>query len=389
MAKTRLTTYRDAIEHLLDYNGADVETHSERFARRAVQQAMTEMAGKRSWTYYYQHGRINTVAQQTDGTLEYDHTGGTYERMVTLTGATWPTWATFGCLRIGLNVYEIAEIKSSTVATLTSALNPGADIAALTTYTLYRDTYPMPIDFLSADQVHDLSRSTTLTKMHPSEWLDSQRCWSNLSAPNFWTYMADPNYFGAIAMKLSPPPDQAYPLDYIYRRLPRQLNVSEYSVGRATCSTATTTVTGIGTAWSSKHVGSVIRFSDVASEKPTGIAGAWPFTVERIVVSVTNATTIVIDTFPNESLANVAYSISDPVDIEHGAMYSYFLRECERQLRIIRRIAANGDEERQHQQAFILACEADNRSFERVWEGGSAAAPFVRLANMPSSSDQG
>src|SRR5262245_36339930 len=127
-SRVELVTWNDVIEHLVDWMGANPTAEARRDAKRATLQALREVGDAHNWTYYYTLGRLATHAPSSQGTVVYSRTGAAYERMVTLTGSTWPAWAALGRLSIGQMNYEVASRKSDTVLTLSSTSCPGADI---------------------------------------------------------------------------------------------------------------------------------------------------------------------------------------------------------------------------------------------------------------------
>ena len=142
-----LLTLQDAIEYLVDTGNATRAAEERRKARRCVLDCYREFPQRDSWLYFTRRGTVRTQANQTDGTLTYDHTGGSHERLVTLSGATLPTNAEWFVIRIGLVEYDIDTVISSTECTLGEFSNPGTDLAAGTTYNMYRAIYPVPIDW--------------------------------------------------------------------------------------------------------------------------------------------------------------------------------------------------------------------------------------------------
>jgi hypothetical protein len=146
MPSLPLTTYKDLIDHLTDWCGANPGAEVQRDARRSILSGLRELMTAHRWSYYYQRGRLATVEPYDTGTIAYDHTGGASERMVTLTDGTWPSWAAFGSVVIDDVTYDVATRVSDSVITLTSTSNPGEDVAAETEYTLLRDTYPLAAD---------------------------------------------------------------------------------------------------------------------------------------------------------------------------------------------------------------------------------------------------
>ena len=93
-----------------------------------------------------------------------------------------------------------------------------------------------------------------------------------------------------------------------------------------------------------------------------------------------------LDQDPQQTLTNVPYSISDPVDIESGPMSTYFLREAEYQMRIVRRIEPTKNEQAEYQRALMSAFEADARHRE---SRAAFATGFstIRIATFPRGGD--
>jgi hypothetical protein len=84
------------------------------------------------------------LLEYSTGTIAYDHTGGTFERMVTLTGGSFPTLlATNGAIQIAGTWYTIAAWVNGTTLQLNSGAgnNPGADVAGGTSYVANADPY--------------------------------------------------------------------------------------------------------------------------------------------------------------------------------------------------------------------------------------------------------
>lgn len=363
-----LVTYADLVEHLTDYPTADPTGESERYARRAIQAAVNMLPQMRRWSMYYAPVLLATSASQTTGTITFDYTGGTYERMVTLASATWPSWAAQGTLKIGNVLYEIEASKSTTVITLTAGSNPGEDVAALTEYTIMRNGYPLPTDFLSLGVLQNQTNQQPLTYVSPNEWQDYTRVPYGPSIPHCYTIMGSRDYLNTMAVYVWPYPNSAYTLQGVYQRVMRPVLITDYSTGNVTVGAASTTVTGSGTAWTSRMAGSVIRFANSTTNLPSGIGGQYPFDTERMVASVESATSLTLDAVTGTAYTAVKYRISDPIDIMEGNMGSLLLRECEKQFRLMRRLPPmeGGEEKREYDVSKLLAYESDCRSFEPV-----------------------
>lgn len=383
MATLNLWTYQDCLDHVIDWWGANVGADAQRDAKRAIQEAVREFASAARWSYYYSRGRVNTNASQVTGTIAYDSAS----RQLTLTGATWPTWAPYGNVVLSNIVYKVASYVSSTILTLSVNSNPGADVAAGTTYTLYRDTYPLPIDFVSADAFLNASNYQTPWYVHPREWLSTQRIIHSPATPRYYTFMGDPNFTGAMAVRFSPPPDQAYAYDYIYQRRPRALTIPNYATGKVTIGTGTASVSGAGSAWTSNHAGCVLRIASDGVTAPTGLVGSNPYAVERIVTAVSSGTALTVDNSVSSTFTSCLYYLSDPLDVEPGTMLNTFLRCLEWQAALTRKQKDRvTDAQKAWRDSLIQAREADSRTFAPR-SPGMDTSYRPRLAYMPAGPD--
>lgn len=388
MASVTLTTYQDLIDHLVDFVEGDVSNEVERDARRSVQSAYRDLANRHPWTLYYSVARITTAEPYETGTVTYDHTGGTYERQLTLASGTWPAWAAFGHVIIENVRYEVSERKSSSIITLSVHANPGADITDASVYSLRRDTYPMPVDFIQADEFFSSNQTFTMTYSHPRWWLERRRFSAGPAFPTTYTFLGDPNYLGSMAVAFYPPPDQEYHYEVLYRRRPRALKIDNYSTGTASITSGSSTLTGSGTAWASKHVGCVLRLADNSTREPTGLTGSAPYAYERVVASVESATSLTLDAVVGETLAGVKYTLSDPADIEDGSMLNALLACSEYWMSRARNMKDRAEIEQRWLRELVRAQESDNRSMARRAAGQTMGAAY-RLRDFPSGEDLG
>ena len=361
MAVIQMTTYGDAVEHLIAYAGGDAQAKTVSNCQRAVVTAYREFNASFRWSYLWQKGRISLSAPYSTGTITYTHS----TRALTLASGTWPTWAEFGTVIIANVAYEVASRDSATVLTMSVNSNPGANVAAGTSYTIYRDTYPMPCDFQATHDMIDATNNYLCSFVSPSQWHNCQRPVNSTGRPAMFTVTADPNYMGTMAARFTPRNDIAYTFDFLYHRRPRQLVIHDYSAGTVTTSSGSATITGTSTTWLDKHIGSVIRIGAAGeASAPTGLQGTLPYNYERVITARASATSITVDETLPETLTTVKYRISDPVDIEEGAMLTAYLRTCEKHLRLMQRMKSvdiRGEDEA-WQMAMIQARESDSRS---------------------------
>lgn len=386
MPAYHLLTFADLIDHAIDWMGVDPGREALRDARRAAQLALSDLATDSQWVYYLNQGRIALSAPYTTGTISYDHSGGASDRLVTLDSGTWPDWAWMGTLLVGNTPYEVQARLGDTQLTLTSSSNPGDDLAAGTSYTLYQDTYALPADFLSLGTVVLENNAVVLCRDNPQAGVERRRIYRGVAQPRFYSIVGSPDHLTGLGLNLFPPPDDDYALAFLYQRRPRPMRVERYATGTASVTSGQATVTGSGTAWSSGHVGCVFRPSQ-SSAAVTGPFGSNPAGWERVVTAVASATSLTLDAAAPESLSGVAYHLSDPVDIELGAMRTALLRGVEKQASMSRRGKDRELVEAAYDKALIRAREADSRNFRQESAGPSGHWP-ARLADMPSGPDE-
>ena len=362
-ASTVIHTFHDLIDHLLDHFGGVEQGRNVKMAKRAILSAYRGIPAAYNWSYYYKRGRVTTQAAYSTGTVAYDHTGGANERMVTLTGGTWPSWVARGLLRIDSIDYSVDERKSDTVLTLSINSNPGADIAAGQDYTVVRDSYPLPVDFQSADQFRNATKNWTWpTYVDPGSWLDAHRSLESSNDPRIYTIMSDPDFIGTMAVNFYPPPTAANDFDFLYQRFPSSLSVSDYKAGTIGTTAASTVVTGTGTVFTSNMKGSIIRVG-TSTKTPSGIEGLDPYAEERVIVSVDSGTQVTVDAAMDNTASGVKYRISDPIDIDDGAMYEAFVSYCELRLSMLLKDDDIPLKEDIYAGALRMAMQADNRSY--------------------------
>lgn len=386
MSSVELLTFQDVLDHLNDFQDANPSARSYRFARRATFEAMRDLAQAHHWSYLYKQDWINTVAPYETGTIEYDHTGGTYERQLTLTDGTFPTWAADGTIRISNVDYVIARRVDDNIAQLDIRQNPLADVAAGTSYTLYQDRYVLPADLWTIDHLVPDDSWGEPEFVHPREWLSHKRYSETASNyPIEYTVMGSNDYQGVMEAAFYPYPDSARTIAFIYSRRPRRVTVEGSSVGTVSVSANSATVTGTDTAFTDAMVGSLIRLSSTSNELPVGRSGANPFAVERSIIAVGSGTSLTLDQVVDSAYSGVKYMISDPIDIDVGVMGSALYRCAEAHLGRMLRLSDRKQLDADYGMALIRAKEADSRSTAPRAVGGSR--PMRRLAFMPTGSD--
>lgn len=394
MAQPRLFTYKDAVESCRDWLGAIGASASQRDIFRCIQTAHTELIQEFGWQSQVKQGRVQLKAAQTTGTITYDHTGGAYERLLTLADGTFPSWSEDAVVRIGDAVHAIEDYKSSTTATLDVVMNPGADVAAGTSYAVYPAYYHLPVDF---DSMHEPLVEELWGRMQyvsPDTWHSFNRYYDDTGYPVYYTIMPVADLHGIYGLCVHPAADEAKTLDFLYKAKPRQLYYSGEHPGTicsagSVTTNGTTTITGTSTSFEAGMVGSVIRIGRDAPNSqrtnlPTGVEGQYPFVDERIIHAVNSSTSITVDRAVT-AYTGVAYTISDPLDFpEH--LRPVFLRLCELNLANARNMESRGAVFSAYQRALFNARGADMKAHGRM-VAGSRPYTMRRLSDGAYSAD--
>ena len=378
-SNTEVYTFQDAVEAVLMSHDIGRDGINEARARQAVREAYRDIPSRHSWSYFNRQRLLQTVASYSTGTVVYDHTGGANERMLTLTSGTWPTWAAYGRVIISGVHYDVATRESSSIITLTDTSNPGDDVSS-TTYTIYRNSYPLPANFSRLIAIWETSEVYPITMVDPaSHHTGLQHFYSTPGVPRHATIRGSGKYLSGYEIMFGPPPSSALTYDLLFVAKPRALSIDTHSAGVVSI-TGTTAVTGTSSAFPANCVGAVIRLSD-GPIKPSGMNGSLdgsdnPFVEQGIIKTRTSATALVLEEATSQTLSSVGYTISDPIDIEVGAMYTAFLRKAEaefsrlagRQESLVRVARAR--------EALLEAMEADSRVENQA--GRFVYNPYVR-----------
>lgn len=377
-------TFADAVEHLLDLHELDTRTPvHERRARSSILHAYRELATCHTWNYYYRTYLLQTVADQTSSTITYDHTGGAAERLLTIAAGTWPSWAAYGRIIIDDVHYEVDTRESSTTLTLKSDSNPGEDVAAGTSYTLYRSAYPLPANYATLCRVWDITDERALNLIDPSQFQAGNI--SFYDTPNDpWEAMvrSTGEYYSGMALHFGPPPTSARTYEILYRVHPRPLAIDEYNAGTVSVSSGSATVTGSGTTFPTNCAGSIIRFSST-SNQPSSLVGSLsgsdnPFVMQSVIKSRDSATQLTLEENATVTISSGSgYVISDPIDIDTNRMYSAFIRLAEAEF-CMKAERKDADKRSAMARIEVLKAMAADAPYDNVGDRAGRYDPFTR-----------
>jgi hypothetical protein len=315
-----MLTWHDAVQQVLDtVGGQKTGGRNIQAAKIAVQEALQHLPTERTWNYYLSPHRIVTSAQYDTGTITYDHTGGSSERLVTLASGTWPTWAEYGTLLIDSIPYEVNRRLSDTTLTLTASKNPEADVAAGTSYTLYRESYTLPAGFTA---LHHIDRVADWNGCYvsPLAFQNARESLEYSGQPRVYTIMPDTKDPSRMAFWVYPGSQSSERIDLLFKRRPTLLRVYDYSTGTVTVSVGARTVTGTGSVFTSKMADAAIRFGTTA-DVPGGINDVDdPYDHEAVIDTFDTTTQLTLKTNAELGSTSVKYRISDRIDVNDGAM---------------------------------------------------------------------
>jgi hypothetical protein len=381
MSEPFVVTYDDVLERLRLFVSARGQSVEQGALRYAAQSSLRQIVSTRDWQSLMRLWRVQLVATQTAGTVTYRASGGTYPRQLTLSGATWPSWAQDATIRIGDVLVDIDTVYSSTVATCREPRVPVADISTASAYTLGRGWYALDPKFIAMWDPSEASGLFCGQYIPFSEYakLDLRHPYSG--NVRYWTVGPAPNQLGTMALYVYPWSQTAESYDMVVKLRPRDMRVagSEAWARQGTVSVASgeAAVTGTGTAFRSSMVGSIIRFSYDGTSLPTGIDGVNPYAEQRVIIAVDGTSALTLDGPVGQTFSGVKYVVSDPLDIDIS-MYDAYLRLAERNL-------ASGAKdfaaiEKAYRDALFLAKTADGRT-RAMAIAGEAVASEYRLSD--------
>lgn len=374
------TTAHDVLSRLLDYVGGDPAEQNFRQVRRSFLDALREFSASHKWSYLRAFGRLALSASYGTGTVSYDSTGGTYEKQLTLTDGTWPSWAAKGYVRVGEVVAKVDARVSDTVLTLKDPTFP--DDLTDQSFTLYRDTYDLPSDFGSASDAMAEGSWGALTYVPYHHWLTRTRYDSGSGTPTIWTLAASPDTPGRLAMILHPAPDQDGTLDFAYNRRPRPVVRFDVTAGRASVYVSSPTIVEFtDPIITADMVGSVLRLARTYGEPPDGPDGVLPAVYEGNIISTPTTRSVILDTAADTTLQLTSYRISDPVDAEDFQM-TLIGRCAEKHLALSRTLKERATAVAAYEDALVVAREADARVASRR-SAGPGSTRGRPLRDMP------
>ena len=362
MSSPIIMTYSDAYSHCLRFlEGRGPAPRS--VICGAIRAAYQTVMDAHDWPALTRNHRIQLKASVTTGTITYDKTGGSSERLLTFSSEVVPTDAADYSVRIDDVVCDIEQYLSSTTVKLDSVMCPGADVDEGTSYTLYKRWYALPSDFIG--MTNPVSENSALGReVSMTEMLHKDRLSPSSGHVSCYAVGERPDVYGGLkALFVWPAVSSDATLDIIINRQARTLRHSGHAAGdyagTVTVSAGSANVTGNSSTFVSSMEGAILRFG-TTSVRPDWEYGDNMFKEQRSIRTVSSAdgaAAIVLDAVTSLAHSTVRYRITDPVDLAPQA-HNAFLRYCEYNLGVARNLGGTREMKLDAEDTLIAAMGA-------------------------------
>ena len=290
---------------------------------RAIQDAIRSLPSKADWTYYMRQARF--TASPTQGmTIAYDHTGGTEERLVTITsGDAWPADATYGEIRVGENTYRVGRRLNDVQVTLEDDFSLRSDFVGDVTWE--RRAYQFSRELTKVHYVKNLTVDRIVPYLPVSDFMESVDTMWGQGSPDVFTWMNHGNTFGSPEFVLLPAPlrNDIYEVSATVSPLIPKINI----VGGPdlVCASGSSTVTSDTNTFTSKLVGCVMRISGDGTP-PIDFDGE-NYDFQAFVTEVVDDSTLKL----SESVpfsGERGYAMSSPIEVDAAVMLEHLEDEA-------------------------------------------------------------
>lgn len=357
MVQPNVLCYSDVVQAAMDFLGGLATSASQGGIRRCIHAAYNELAAAHEWTFLRKEGRVHLKAAYTTETITYTHSG----YLITGASTEFPSWAANAVIKIGDAYHQVTTRSSNTSLTLDATLNPGADVDSGTSYSLYPQWYALPHDFHSFDGVYTETNWWLGERVSDGKMLALHRYSDSTGPTRFYCIREVPELHGTKGVFIYPPSDETTTLDFVYKRIPRQLRYSghesnEYA-GSIIITGGETTVEGSSTAFKAGMVGSMLRIGDDNTNVPTGLDGTEPFAQQQVIATRTSDTSITLASTMSTA-STVKCRVTDIIDLGY-AVHEAFHACVRKNLAIQRNMKEKETFIRDYREALFQAKAAD------------------------------
>jgi hypothetical protein len=312
-------TYADMVYRLLAKRGLTGSSREMYMLRIAVQDALTELAGRAHWRHYQRR-----VAVTTEQVSQYANTSFVASTgLITISTGSWPTSAAFGEIVYGEHRYKVVSRNSSTELLLSSVTAPAANFTG--TVTWMRPSYTLPFQIKQIRSVMDEDASRPLEYMDPVEAIRHRKLARTTGQSLRYTVRPSENYMGLMEIEFSPVPATAKRFEIGMVIRPRPFSTFELTGTDGAYTSGSYEFTSASANFTSQHVGCILRISP-SSTLPKGRTqfddARSDYAIQTFIKSVTNATTVVVTEAFTTTGSAKGYTVSDPADINPLTMLS-------------------------------------------------------------------
>lgn len=322
IAHSEVFTLHDLVHRILLRTSGNPTDRTQAMLARAIQDAVRSLPAKHEWNYFNRQSRL-TTSPAVNLAIEYTHTGGAKERLVTATSGVFPPDASMGELLIGDETYRVDTRVSDVAVTLESDFSPRENLTGEATWV--RTAYQFSREMVKIKDVRSTQQGYSLTYLAPSDFSAMRgQGWSS-GTPTYFTYQNSGGVFGSSDFVLFPAPTSSIDIEVSGTVTPLIPQVNLVS-GIKASTTSTNIVTSPNSQWDRRLIGCVFRLG--RDEKPpTGFDyDNWEF--QAFITEVSDAHTLVLSESAPSTVANRGFSISSPMDLEASVMLEYIEDEA-------------------------------------------------------------
>jgi len=294
--------------------------------RTAIDDAYRDLPTMHNWKFYHRDFYLRTEASVTVGSATYDHTGGAYERQLTLASGSWPTSAEYGYVYFEGSSYEVERRVSSTVVVLSEETNPGRDLS-MSGAVWFRSRYTLPSNVYKVVEIFQGNSLNRLVYASPAEASRLKQVYQSVGNPMRYSLLPSRDQFGVMDLCLIPAPSVETTYKIACKISPTPFRTLEVAASDGVVVNASTALNSSSATFSNRIVGCLVRLSPT-SKLPKGLhqddEQRDDYVFQSIVRRVVSATEIEMTQPCDFSGSSLGYSISDIADIEPRGMLSYF-----------------------------------------------------------------
>lgn len=313
-----LVTALDLQERLIRMMGGQADDESVNDIRTSIRQALRIVSAEHNWPYYHDYLHITTNETYTTGTIAY--TAST--RAVVLTSGTWPVWAEQGVLIIDSKHVRVQTRTNGTNLVVRADDAPVDDYTG--TYTLYQYQFTLDTDYniYKVGKVQ-VDQSNWIEYVPPSIFeTDVRQPWlSQGTRPRAFTISRNIANTGQSLLSLWPFPSTEMRLRLGFVRHPKDIRTWSESTGTVNTTASSTALSGAETSFTQRHVGCAMRTYSDRTNVPTSYDGRYPPVDEAVIKAVTDSANLVTASTLLATQSDVAYAISDILDVDNTIMY--------------------------------------------------------------------